>query len=353
MPEAENSLPVLIMGQGLAGSCLALQLFQCNVPFRVVDVPRLSNSSKVAAGLLNPLIFRYYTLSWRAVNYLDYSKEFYRKFALVQGISLLHEIPLLRIFGRDESVLWSEKAIKAPFSKFMNPQIIADLDDLRLEFGAGIVSAAAWIDTALFVSEVRQFLKSRNLLMEHEWDYARIASDDASAAYDGTPYRCIVFCEGYRAKHNPFLAEIPFRPVKGDVITVRISNFRCNYIINKNFFLVPLGHDMFRLGSSYVWDFEDEQPDPEAAQKLLTDLKTFINKDVDVIQHQAGIRPAIADRRPVAGRIPGFNNLFVFNGLGSRGGLLAPPLAHYMANLISGNNTTDPEVEPSRFLRSK
>jgi glycine/D-amino acid oxidase-like deaminating enzyme len=51
----------------------------------------------------------------------------------------------------------------------------------------------------------------------------------------------------------------------------------------------------------------------------------------------------------VAGRLPGIDKAFVFNGLGSRGGLLAPPLAHYLVMMISGQAQPDAEVDPARF----
>ncbi|MBK9291254.1 MAG: FAD-binding oxidoreductase [Bacteroidetes bacterium] len=344
-----NELPVLILGQGMAGSCLALELLGRGLPFHVVDHPTLSMSSKVAAGILNTLIFRYYTLSWRAVDYLDFSKHFYRQFQQKQHCRILHEVPLLRIFGQDEQAMWEKKASTSPFDHFMQKEPIASLAGAELPFGAGVVQAAAWLDTAAFVAKVRELLSARGLISEFRWSHNQIESRDGVYMFLEKAYSKVVFCEGYRAVDNPWLTFIPFRPVKGDVLLVRIPGFRTEYILNKNFFLVPLGDEMFRLGSTYVWEFTDEVPRPEMAEKLLQQLRTVISQPVEVVQHTAGVRPAMADRRPVVGALPAVGNMFVFNGLGSRGGLLAPPLARYLAELMEGKSGIDAEVDPARF----
>ncbi len=345
----DNSLPVLILGQGLAGSCLALEFLRHGIPFIVMDVPWMSNSSRVAAGILNPLIFRYYTLSWRAEQYLDFSKQFYRELGETLKKPFLHEQPMLRIFGENEAKLWSSKAQLEKFSPYLNNEFLFSFDGIDLRNGAGLVGVTAWIDIALFVGEVRQLLKERELLREQQWSYDQLRLGVDVIEYEDVAYKSVVFCEGYRAASNPYLKDIPFRPVKGDVITLRVPGFKSDYILNKNFFLVPLGDDLFRLGSTYSWNFEDEKPEPQAREKLLNDLGTILKTKSEVISHAAGIRPAIADRRPVAGRLPGIDKAFVFNGLGSRGGLLAPPLAHYLAMMISGQAKPDAEVDPVRF----
>lgn len=350
MPESLQDAPILILGQGLAGSCLALELSGRGVPFRVVDFPGLSNASKVAAGILNPLIFRYYTLSWRAEKYLEFSKEYYMRFGEVFQLDVLHKVPLLRVFGQNEDRIWEDKAHVHPFSKFMTQQVLTSMQGLALSFGAGLVNAAGWVDTTAFVDKVRDLLLKKGALDEREWQYDQIEEYRDKILYDGEEFRCVVFCEGYRATQNPFLSIVPFRPVKGDVVTLRIPGFHSDYILNKNIFLVPIGADIFRLGSTYVWDFDSQTPDPAGLEKLLSGLHSIIPLEVEVMQHAAGIRPAVADRRPVVGVVPGHQRIYVFNGLGSRGGLLAPPLARYLSLLMMGESAVDEEISPERFL---
>ena len=54
MPDTQ--IDTLILGQGLAGSLLAWHLIGGGQKVRVIDDAHRSSASKVAAGLINPLI---------------------------------------------------------------------------------------------------------------------------------------------------------------------------------------------------------------------------------------------------------------------------------------------------------
>jgi glycine oxidase len=74
--------------------------------------------------------------------------------------------------------------------------------------------------------------------------------------------------------------------------------------------------------------------------------------DVEVVNHEVGIRPTSPDRRPLIGEHQTFKGIFVFNGLGTKGYLIAPPLAQrWVQQLISGNEM-DPSTFPYRFKPS-
>ena len=49
---------ILIIGQGIAGSCLAWELKRRGSEFTVADRPVAETASRVAAGLVNPLTGR-------------------------------------------------------------------------------------------------------------------------------------------------------------------------------------------------------------------------------------------------------------------------------------------------------
>ena len=49
---------VLIIGQGIAGSCLAWELKRRGADFTIADRPIAETASRVAAGLVNPLTGR-------------------------------------------------------------------------------------------------------------------------------------------------------------------------------------------------------------------------------------------------------------------------------------------------------
>jgi glycine oxidase len=113
---------------------------------------------------------------------------------------------------------------------------------------------------------------------------------------------------------------------------------------------LPLGNELYRLGSTYDWDDLTEQPTENAKNYLLEKLEAILNFSVTILSHDAGIRPAIADRRPVTGRHPSFSKVFILNGLGAKGVMLAPYVTEQLLNLLNENIAVDPEIDPSRFV---
>ena len=68
------------------------------------------------------------------------------------------------------------------------------------------------------------------------------------------------------------------------------------------------------------------------------------------MSHIAGVRPTVKDRRPLIGRHPKYNNLYVLNGLGTRGVMIAPYVAKALYNFIEKGELLDAEIDVNRFL---
>ena len=69
----------------------------------------------------------------------------------------------------------------------------------------------------------------------------------------------------------------------------------------------------------------------------------------EVTGRRAGIRPIIKDYKPVLGMHPQYSQLGIFNGLGSKGTLIAPFFARQMADFLKGETALDKEVSLQRF----
>jgi len=84
-------------------------------------------------------------------------------------------------------------------------------------------------------------------------------------------------------------------------------------------------------------------------EELLNKLKSFITLPIEVIDHRAGIRPTVRDRRPLVGQHPRYNRLYVLNGFGSRGVMIAPYAAQQLFNKIESNQPLEDELDITRF----
>ena len=77
----------LIVGSGIAGICFAETALQNNKSILVFD-NNSQNSSKIAAGIYNPVILKRFSQVWNATEQLEYLNDFYPK--IEQIILYLH-----------------------------------------------------------------------------------------------------------------------------------------------------------------------------------------------------------------------------------------------------------------------
>jgi glycine/D-amino acid oxidase-like deaminating enzyme len=117
-------------------------------------------------------------------------------------------------------------------------------------------------------------------------------------------------------------------------------------MVHRGVFVLPLGNDLFRVGATFKWDDVFAGPTDQARAWLLERLQALVQSPVEVVEHTAGVRPAARDRRPLLG-ITGAAQA-VFNGLGSRGVLLAPWCAQHLAAHLLDGAVLDPEVDAAR-----
>ena len=83
--------------------------------------------------------------------------------------------------------------------------------------------------------------------------------------------------------------------------------------------------------------------------ELVDKLKKVLKIPFEIVNHQAGIRPTVNDRRPLIGLHPKHPTLAIFNGLGTKGVMLAPYFAQQFYSFLEENNVLEQEVDIKRF----
>jgi glycine/D-amino acid oxidase-like deaminating enzyme len=180
-------------------------------------------------------------------------------------------------------------------------------------------------------------------------DYADI--DPAASSYKGKKYDGIIFCEGVEVRHNPWFVNLPINDTKGETLTIRSTTLPETESLNRKCFTLPIGNNEFRVGATYDWNTYNADITEEGKKQLQEMLTYITDQDYSIIDQKAGIRPTTVDRRPLMGAHPTFKNLFVFNGLGTKGYLLAPLLAKELIDSILDGGILDKEVLVSRTLK--
>ena len=105
----------LIVGQGIAGSVLALQLLKQGQRVMVIANSQAPSASGVAAGLYNPITGRHMTKTWLADTLFPYLNQFYREAEQTLGAQFLYPMPIFRPFvNAAERAAWQVKVRTEP-----------------------------------------------------------------------------------------------------------------------------------------------------------------------------------------------------------------------------------------------
>lgn len=345
----------IIVGQGLAGTILAQTLLKQGKSVLIIDDPSLSQSSRIAAGLYNPVVFKRLVKSWMADELLPYMDEFYTEAERLLNIPFYFKKKIVKPFAEEqERILWQKKTneevgkylSKHIFNDFLNNEIYNPLGVSEILYGGNL-------DTALFLNSFQNNFKQNNFLLEEKFSYNEIFFSEYKVIYKNNEADKIIFCEGYKTIDNPYFSWLPFKLTKGEMITVKIPGFSINekFVLNKGVFMLPLGNNTFKVGATYEWNDLTEKITEKGKTELMDKLRKVIKVPFEIINHQVGIRPTVIDRRPLIGLHPEFSFLGVFNGMGTKGVMLAPYFAQQFCKFLNGTAILDKEVDIVRFKK--
>lgn len=346
----EEIYDYFIVGLGLAGTAFAEIALQNGKSFFVFDNLQKS-SSEVAGGVFNPVVLKRFTLAWQAQQQMDLLFEFYPKIEKRLHIKLLHPINTYRkLASLEEQNNWTIVSERPLFEKLVTPEIIfKNYKAVEAPFGFGEVKNTGYLDIPLLLNSYKDSLKNEGLLSEENFEYAKLHITDNFVEYKGKKARNIVFSEGFGLKKNPYFNHLPLDGAKGELLTIKANDLDLDVLLKAGKFILPIGDNLYKVGATYDWDDKTDIPTPQAKELLLTELKEIISCDFEVLDHQAGIRPTVKDRRPLVGRHTTLHNLFVLNGLGTRGVMMAPYLAQKLFDFIEFNLPLDREINIERI----
>jgi glycine oxidase len=342
----------IIVGQGLAGSCLAVQMLNRGRTFMVIDLPEENTCTVVAAGLFNPVTGQHLVKTWLGDTLFPYLHQFYSRCENEAGTKFFYPMSLYRPFGSiEEQNEWMGRSADPTYraiieSIFTQPAF----DGVRDHYGGLLLKQCGYINTALFVQCVREKVAGRGFYRHGHFDAAKLEVSTDGVFYEDIKASRVIFCEGPKVLANPWFNKLPIRVLKGETIRIK-CDYRKHVILNRGVYMVPGKEEgEWRVGSTYNLTDTTMGSTLPAKQELEQKLKDLIRFPYEVTGQDWGFRPTTVDRRPILGKHPKFEQLVIFNGLGTKGVSLAPyfseVLLHWMENSASALNK---EVDVTRF----
>jgi glycine oxidase len=345
-------LDYIIVGSGLAGISFAETLLQNEKSFVVFD-NHSQLSTKIAGGLYNPVILKRFSEVWNAAAQLQIADAFYKQIENRLSIQVDYKLPIYRkFFSIEEQNNWFIASDKPNLAPFLSTQLVSkSYASIDAPLGYGEVLQTGFVDTAALQKAYQQFLTDQNLMVTTTFYYSKLLVFDDGVCYGEHKARHIVFAEGFGMHSNPFFNYLPLDGTKGELFIIKAPHLDLDVIINTSVFILPLGNQLYKVGATYNWEDKTQTPTEAGKQELLERLKEIISCDFEIIEHVAGVRPTVNDRRPLLGTHPVHNNLHVLNGLGTRGVMLAPSMALDLFQFIENGIGLDVTIDIKRYER--
>lgn len=339
-----NTSKALIVGGGLAGTIVALTCYEKKLPFTLLDTPNKKSSSRVAAGMWNPVTFKKCNLSWQAVAQISKLHSFYAAWEMKLNASFFHPMPSEKLVPNPEYFNnWTARSSAAPYNQFLGNIHSADRNQYPILKGADSatlaqVMQAGYLDVPVFLDAARDFLRKEGVYKEEQYNSTEALKTK----------RKVIFAEGFALKSNEFFNYLPLNGTHGDILTIK-ADIKSNSIFNFGKFLLPLKDGLFRYGSTYNWTLKTSDVSEEGKQELVDHWAKHFEAPFEIIEQKAGIRPTVKDRIPLVGKHPEHDNLYCFNGLGTKGVMIAPWLADNFVQSLMGLAELNKEVNIDRF----
>lgn len=342
----------IIVGQGVAGSCMAMKLMKENKSFVIID-HHFHNASSIAGGIFNPVVLKRFSIVWNASKQIERLKEVFNDFEKLLDKKYIYNFPVYRIFNDEqEKKTWLKKANSHPDLidyLSIDTEQLNDFSSIDSPIGSGEVLHTGRIDLTNLIKDFKNYLSTNNLFIEEEFDFNSLKLDDNKTSYKNIEADKIIFAEGFNILKNPYFKNLPIIGVKGEVLKVKTTATLPTAVVKGKEFLMPLNNNEYFVGATYDRDHVNYDNTEEAKEYLTKGVQQFLKSELEVLEQHASIRPTVVDRRPIIGAHPEYKQLICLNGMGTRGTMLAPVMVDELYDFLERNEPIQKEANIARF----
>lgn len=339
----------LIIGQGIAGSTLAYSLMKAGARVVIVDHHHHESSSVISTGVLNPLSGKRFALTSEYDQYYTQATHFYGDMEKLFSTKFLEPLPITRLLrSKSEQGKLHRKVEAGVIADYLEKENEPGTFPMQLkdEEGSVAIRRGAVCHTTLLMETLKDYFVRKGVLAGERFYY-----DDVGFSADGVVYReeefeKIIFCEGYKAQYNPWFQHLNFNSMKGEVLKVRVSNREIQrQIILRSTWLAPSHDGLWAAGGSFNTGELDGLPTAAGHEQIMDGIQSMIQGSAEVASHHAAVRPFLNHQNPIAELHPRFPQMAIFNGLGSKGFLVAPRIAQSFAELLLNGEIAVPQQQ--------
>lgn len=337
---------VAIIGQGIAGTCLGLELERAGIDFVIYTGSAEESASRVAAGLINPVTGQRFVKSWRIDELLPVAREAYARYEQVLGVKLWHEVDIRRAFANEAE---AERGRR----KFLGGELgehVGACDESGLTVRGG-----AWVDlVGLMEAARRRWARDGRLVSGSAVLQPAKDAPIAAAAASRVEAPRSVLCVGSSQLVRTYFPRVRVVPVKGQIISIEAEGGACDVrtVMHAGFWLRADSPTRARVGATYESGKSDRDCTDDAREQLMDAARRLVPRGVNIkcVDHDAAVRLVADDKLPVVGWSDVDPNVGILGALGSKGALWAPWLAQNWSQHLCNGSSLNSVVSSQRWV---
>lgn len=342
----------IIVGQGLAGSTLALRMLEQGERFIVFDEPVSNRSSAIAAGLFNPITGKLMTRTWMADKIFPELHRFYTCAEKALGHRFFYPQPIYRPFlSVAEQNEWMGKSVDPALRDYVLEAFTQSKygNQVYDPFGGIALRQCGYLDVVSFLHHVRGHLLSTQSFVAERFEETQLEIKSHGVLYKNIEAGKIIFCNGTALNQSTIIGGVPIRCLKGETLVIETEE-TMELIYNRGVYMVPMHEkNRYKVGATYESKLLAPEVTEAGGVELRQKLDELLKVPYRVISQDWGLRPTTPDRKPILGRHPVSENVIIFNGLGTKGVSLAPYFSSQLLDWLNGKIEMQPEVNINRF----
>lgn len=344
---------IILVGSGLTACTLAWKLHTRNISF-IWFADHFPAASHAAYGILNPIHFRNASKSWKEDYFYQAAYDFY--------LNLNNQLPQLIarqtsiyhfINDAKEAVYFRQQAECGELGHYCDGDTHF-LDQPCIQeskIGGALIQHALHVQIPEYVRQTIEYFTKKNCVIHKHLEPNLIELFENTVQYENITAQHIIFCEGKYIEENPFFNYVPLNLSKGEVIQIKTQDTLPNVALHKKVFILEQSKNKYIVGATTAWDDATLTPTESAKNELSEDARSILLTHFEITDQRCGIRPAMADRRPIIGKHPLLNTLCVLNGMGSKGLFYAPQSADLLLDHLFKNADIPFDISIRRFDR--
>lgn len=342
----------IIIGQGVTGTFLSHYFIKEGKRVLVIDDANPNSASRVASGIVNPVTGRRVVETWMIDDLLPFAQQAYEDLGDLLSINTVKEASIINFHTTQQMLsAWNDRYNVG--SDYIEP--VRNIEDIECDFEVGLgahkIFPSLLVDLESLLTAWQRYLLQQGCIINQHVDLDALEVTDTYVKYKDVSAEKVFFCNGIEAFKSEYFKKLPYSYNKGEAIIVKIEGLAAENVYKQALSIVPMKGDIFWVGSSFEWKFDDDLPSAAFRDKVETVLKSWLKRPYLILDHKASVRPASMERRPFVGMHPKHKNVGILNGMGTKGCSLAPYFAKQLVDHVIKGSSITPEADLSRFAK--